>query len=146
MLLVALEELAVEAVLAESAVLAVKEKDINKLELTEKLEEMQLPVQPVVAELHLIILMLDMVATAVTVVSEELEELVVTVVHGVLLEVLVQQVRLVVLERQELLAVLDSIWEIKLVLTNKIPGLLVAVVVAETQVVAEVLEVHQVHT
>ena len=102
MLLVVLAVLVVEAVPVESAVLAVKEKDINKLELTEKLEEMQLPVQPVVAELHLHILMLDMVATAVTVGSEELEELVGTVVQGVRLDRLHHQLRIHYLHHQNL--------------------------------------------
>ena len=146
MLVVDLEDLAVAVVRAESAVLEVKEWDINKLELTENLEETQLPVQPEVVELHLLMLMVDMVETVVTVVSEELAELVVTAVHGVLLEALVRQVQPVALEQQELLVVLDSTWVVKLVQQRKILVPVVPVVMEETLVVAEVLVVLQAHT
>ena len=120
-----------------------KEKDINKLELTEKLEEMQLPVQP---EWWTSNHPNAGYGGDGGMVSEVLAELVVTVVHGVLLEAQVRQVTLVVLEQQELLAVLDLIWEIKLVPTHKIPELLVTAEVAETQVVAEALVAQQAHT
>ena len=79
-----------------------KDKDTNKHHQPVKLEAMQHPGQPEVEDKVPLDLKAELVVTVETAVSEELEELVEPVVHGVLLEVLVQQVQLVVLELLEL--------------------------------------------
>ena len=85
-------------------------------------------------------LKLDTVATVVTVASEELAELVVAVVHGVLLEALVQQVQPVALELLELKVV--QVWFHQVIQTEaitQVPQELV--VLEETLEVAETLVV-----